>query len=163
MFDTSTMNERDMMNNTKNYTMRARLNRELDFTEDFRKKYLTKEYGNYEKYETNKVETKYDEGAENIDQDRFYENFMRLVKRLPTREAEDLTEEKKENLHEMIEDTEYSHKEFAKNYHEWHVEDNYTASKEAEIDDEIDFMDDPENHEREYHGRMSPFAKEKIY
>ena len=45
------MSEKDMMNNTKNYVMRARLNRDLDFSEDFRKQYLTKEYGNYEKYE----------------------------------------------------------------------------------------------------------------
>jgi hypothetical protein len=67
MFNTETITERDMMNNTKNYTMRTRLNRELDFTEDFRKQYLTKEYGNYDKYDENKVETKYDEGPMNID------------------------------------------------------------------------------------------------
>jgi len=56
-----------MMNNTKNFTMRHRLNREIDYTDDFRKKYLTKEYGNYEKYDLNKVETKYDEGNLTID------------------------------------------------------------------------------------------------
>jgi len=40
-FNIVTSNETDMMNNTKNYTMRHRLNRELDFNDDFRKKYLT--------------------------------------------------------------------------------------------------------------------------
>jgi len=67
MFNSVTSNEKDMMNNTKNYTMRHRLNRDLDYTDDFKKKYLTKEYGNYEKYDLNKVETKYDEGQFAID------------------------------------------------------------------------------------------------
>lgn len=40
-----------MMAQTKNYTARLRLNREVDFTEDFRKRFMTREYGNYEKYE----------------------------------------------------------------------------------------------------------------
>jgi hypothetical protein len=51
------------MNNTKNFTMRHRLNREIDFTDDFRKKYITKDYGNYEKYEKNSVHTEYDAGV----------------------------------------------------------------------------------------------------
>ena len=83
------MTERDMMNTTKNYTMRARLNRDLDFTEDFRKRYLTNEYGNYEKYEENKVETVYDEGPENLEVDKFYENYLSMLKKMPTKEAED--------------------------------------------------------------------------
>jgi hypothetical protein len=33
--------EIDMMRNTKNYTMRTRLNREINYSEDFKKKYLT--------------------------------------------------------------------------------------------------------------------------
>ncbi len=43
------------MNNTKNYTTRHRLNRDVQYTDDFRKKYMVKEYGNYEKYERNTV------------------------------------------------------------------------------------------------------------
>lgn len=163
MFDTAAMSERDMMNNTKNYTMRARLNRELDFTEDFRKAYLTKEYGNYEKYETNKVETKYDEGADNLDQDRFYENYMQLVKRLPTREAEDMTDKRRKVIDDLITDDEYSHKEFANNYHSWHVDEKHMADADNKAEEEQDFHEDPENTEREYHGRMSPFAKEQIF
>jgi len=50
-FDTSTASERDMMNHTKNFVNRMRLNREIDFTEDFRKRHMTQEYGNYEKYD----------------------------------------------------------------------------------------------------------------
>jgi len=51
-----------MMNATKNFTMRNRLNKELDFSDDFRKKYITKDYGNYDKYTKNSVNTDYDKG-----------------------------------------------------------------------------------------------------
>lgn len=53
--------EIDMMRNTKNYTMRTRLNREINYSEDFKKKYLTQEYGNYDKYDKNKISTIYKE------------------------------------------------------------------------------------------------------
>lgn len=39
-----------MKNATKNLVMRHKLNRDIDLTDDFRDKYLIKEYGNYEKY-----------------------------------------------------------------------------------------------------------------
>lgn len=44
------------MNNTKNYKTRLRLNRQIEFTEDFRKRFMTRDYGNYEKYEKNSIE-----------------------------------------------------------------------------------------------------------
>jgi len=66
-FNTVTSDETDMMNNTKNFTMRHRLNRELDFTDDFRKKYLTKEYGNYDKYTKNSVTNVFDDGSTETD------------------------------------------------------------------------------------------------
>ena len=62
-FNAVTSNEQDMMNATKNFTMRSRLNKELDFTDDFRKKYITKDYGNYEKYTKNSVKTEYETGV----------------------------------------------------------------------------------------------------
>lgn len=46
-------NEHDMMTNTKNFVNRIKLDREIGFTEDFRDKYMTKNYGHYEKYEKN--------------------------------------------------------------------------------------------------------------
>lgn len=49
-FNNVSENEKDMMNSTKNIVMRQRLNREISFSDDFRGKYLTNEYGNYEKY-----------------------------------------------------------------------------------------------------------------
>jgi hypothetical protein len=82
--------EQDMMNNTKNFTMRYRLNREIDFSDDFRKKYMTKEYGNYEKYTKNSIETIHDDGKDETVHDKIYENYVNLIKRLPTKEADDM-------------------------------------------------------------------------
>ena len=72
------------MNNTKNFTMRSRLNKEIDFTEDFRKKYMTREYGNYDKYEKNSVITEYDNGELETPEDKMYGNYVNMLKRLPT-------------------------------------------------------------------------------
>lgn len=40
-FDVVEKSDRDMMNQTKNYTTRLRLNREVRFNEDFRKRFMT--------------------------------------------------------------------------------------------------------------------------
>ena len=64
--------------------MRSRLNREIDFTEDFRKKYMTREYGNYDKYEKNSVSTEYEDGELESPDDKMYHNYMNMLKRLPT-------------------------------------------------------------------------------
>jgi len=71
-FNTISKDERELMANSKNIINRGRNMREIDFTEDFRKKFLSKEYGHYEKYEKNKVSTVYDEGAEEGSHDKFY-------------------------------------------------------------------------------------------
>ena len=74
------------MRNTKNYTMRHRLNREIDHSEDFTKRFLTNEYGNYDKYTENKIELKYKE-EKSEDRDMIYDNYLEMIKRLPTRET----------------------------------------------------------------------------
>ena len=52
MFDTSSMDEKDFMRATKNFTMRMRLNRDIQMNKGFADKHIIKqEYGNYEKYE----------------------------------------------------------------------------------------------------------------
>lgn len=91
-FNHVSKNEQDMMNATKNYTMRTRLNKELDFTDDFRKKYMTKDYGNYEKYTKNSVTTEYDKGIDEANYDKMYENYMNLVRNMPTKEAKEMDE-----------------------------------------------------------------------
>lgn len=43
------------MRSTKQYTIRARLGKDFDYSEDFRKKNIANEYGNYDKYEKNSI------------------------------------------------------------------------------------------------------------
>ena len=85
-FQDISKDEIDMMRNTKNYTMRHRLNREINHSEDFTKRFLTNEYGNYDKYDKNKIEVKYKEDSLNEDKDMIYENYLEMIKKLPTRE-----------------------------------------------------------------------------
>ena len=35
--------------------------------------------------------------------------------------------------------------------------------RERQIEQEIDFLEDPENFDKQYHGRLSPWAKERLY
>lgn len=152
------------MNFTKNYTMRARLNRDLDHTEDFKNKYLLKEYGNYEKYEKNKITTEYDEGPLNLDKDKFYENYINFIKRLPTREAQLFKENKREEIHNLLTNQDYTHREFGMLMTDHAAQEpGFTYNEDTKLDDEIDFLEDPENFDKEYNGRLSPFVKEKIY
>lgn len=115
-FNHVSSSEQDMMNNTKNFTMRHRLNRDLDFSDDFRRKYMTKEYGNYQKYEKNSVETVYDEGVEESTTDKLYENYMRLIRTLPTGEAEEMEKTKRDDIRDMLTDQSETHKTFADRY-----------------------------------------------
>ena len=108
-FNNVTKNERDMMNNTKNFVMRHRLNRDIDFTDDFRKRFMTKEYGNYDKYEKNSISLTEEDGKDEINEDKMYENYMNLLKRLPTKEADEIKQKKKEDIKDMVMDKNYAH------------------------------------------------------
>lgn len=152
-----------MMNNTKNFVMRHRLNREISYSDDFRKKYMTNEYGNYEKYDKNKVETVYDEGYDENNTDKFYENYMNLVKRLPTKEAEAMKERNRKDIDSLLTAQEIAHKEFPEAFFKWKVETDKAAVREKEIDEEFDFLENLTTFENGYYGRMSPFVKETIY
>jgi hypothetical protein len=52
------------MQTSKNIMTRLRLGKHIDFSDDFRKRFLNNEYGNYEKYEKNEVKTETDRGEE---------------------------------------------------------------------------------------------------
>jgi hypothetical protein len=132
-FNNVSKNERDMMNNTKNYVMRHRLNREINFTDDFRKKYMTNEYGNYEKYLKNKVETVYDEGVGQNQTDMLYDNFMNLVKMLPTKEAEEMKARDRQDIGDMLTDQDIGHKEFPEAFFKWKAETGASALREKEV------------------------------
>jgi hypothetical protein len=61
-----------------------RLNRQIDFGEDFRKKFMTRDYGNYDKYEKNSIEEEVDRGETDVGIDNFYKNFREMKNRLNT-------------------------------------------------------------------------------
>ena len=44
-----------MMKTTKSYITRMRMKKEISFTDDFRKRFMTNEYGNYDKYDKNSI------------------------------------------------------------------------------------------------------------
>ena len=51
------------MNTTKVLKQRMRMEKEIDFTEDFRKRFVAKEYGNYEKYDKNSIKNNIEKGT----------------------------------------------------------------------------------------------------
>lgn len=88
MFDKIKSDERQVMNFSKAYKERLRLRRDIDYTEDFRKKYLTREYGNYSKYEKNKVEHEINPGQDETPLEKFVENYNNMMRQMSTDEAE---------------------------------------------------------------------------
>jgi hypothetical protein len=63
----------------------------------------------------------------------------------------------------MLTDTDSAHQEFPEAFFNWKVETDKSAVKEKEIDEEMDFLENPTTFESGYNGRMSPFVKETIY
>lgn len=109
-FDVVGKSERDMMNNTKNYSARLRLNRQIEFSEDFRKRFMTREYGNYEKYEEGRnsvgIETEKGENDEGFD--KLMKNEREMNMRLNTEEGQEAIEEDKLGFEEIITDETYA-------------------------------------------------------
>jgi restriction endonuclease Mrr len=95
--------EREMMTHTKNFTIRHRLNRDLDFTEDFRKKFLTKEYGNIEKYQKNSYSVETEKGEMRGNEDKFFEVYNKFLKRLPTKDQEPFRKKEAKEIKEIFE------------------------------------------------------------
>ena len=104
--------EVDMMNNTKNYVMRTKLNREIEHSENFRKRFMTQEYGNYEKYDKNRIKTEYKEDEMKFDSDKFYDNYLNMIKKLPTKTKDQIEDKKRKEIHEILTSKDHHHKEF---------------------------------------------------
>jgi len=64
------------------------MNRDFEFTEDFRKKFITREYGNYEKYEKNAVVEEIEKGEDDTGIDKFHKNIVNMNRRLNTVEGD---------------------------------------------------------------------------
>lgn len=103
-FDVVGKSDRDLMNNTKNYTTRLRLKREVSFESDFRKKYMTREYGNYEKYETDKnnVKETTERGEDDAGYDRFIKNHREMDMRLKTVEGEEARKDEAQEVENLL-------------------------------------------------------------
>lgn len=70
------------MSTTQNLVDRMRLDREMNFSEDFRKRFLTREYGNYEKYDKNSVTEEVEDGANDPGHDTLWKKNQALLNRL---------------------------------------------------------------------------------
>ena len=97
-FDVVGKSDRDMMNQTKNYTTRLRLNRQVDFTEDFRKRFMTREYGNYQKYDEGKntVTQVNERGEDDFGHDMLMKNDREMTMRLNTTEGVNARDQEEE-------------------------------------------------------------------
>lgn len=63
----------------------------------------------------------------------------------------------------MLTDTDSAHQEFPEAFFNWKVETDKALVKEKEVDEEMEFLENPTTFENGYNGRMSPFIKENIY
>ena len=61
-----------------------------------------------------------------------------------------MKENRRADINEMLTDQEKSHKEFGNEFFEWKVHEDHSMQAEQQIDDEVDFMEDPENFEKQY-------------
>lgn len=103
-FDVVGKSDRDLMNNTKNYTTRLRLKREISFESDFRKKFMTRDYGNYEKYEASKntVTQTTERGEDDTGYDRFIKNHREMNMRLKTTEGEEERQDQEQEVENLL-------------------------------------------------------------
>lgn len=106
-FDVVSKNEKDMMNTTKNMVQRTRLQRQVDYTEDFRKRIMTQEYGNYEKYEKNAVVQEVDRGEDDFGYDKFMINYHDMMKRMQTNEGDDKRKHEFDTLEDVVSNENY--------------------------------------------------------
>jgi hypothetical protein len=85
---------------TKNYTMRLRLRRDLnaEFPAD------GQEYGDYEKFDKNKVEQLNDKGLADEGHDNFQKNYNEMIRQMKTEEGDAIREVDKENFANTVND-----------------------------------------------------------
>ena len=109
-FDVAGKSDRDLMNTTKNYSTRLRLKREISFESDFRKKYMTREYGNYEKYESEKntVRQTTERGEDDTGYDRFIKNHREMNLKLKTEEGEEARDEQAQEVENLLTNDQYA-------------------------------------------------------
>jgi len=86
-FSLLSQDDKDMMSNTREMVKRMRFQKEVQFNEGFKKRFMTRDYGNYEKYEKNYVSEKVDKGIGDSGQDLFEKHYHEMMLRLNTEES----------------------------------------------------------------------------
>ena len=115
-FSTLEKDETDMMKHSQNFITRQRLNREVQFTEDFKKRFMTKDYGNYEKYEKNKIELNQENGLADKGMDTYYKNIRNMNKQLHTNVGEEFKVQEKKMFEDILSNERYSQDTVAERY-----------------------------------------------
>ena len=73
-FSPISKDEQSVMRHTKAFVLRRRLEKDLNITHDFRKRFISNEYGNYEKYKKSGIETVHDNSEADIGDQSFLKN-----------------------------------------------------------------------------------------
>lgn len=175
-------NEKDFMAATRNLVTRTRMQRDVDWgSEDFRKKILTQDYGNYEKYEdkadiavggmlnsgANRIVVDHDDQDKIKDvagRDMFQQNYVNMMRRMSRSldETEPIKDFEDESLADAIHN-EYDRDLIFKSKVE------KAQRRYEQMDQAIEYKKSLKMKRRlaaegiQYNGRMSPAAKEELY
>lgn len=135
----------------------------MNYSKEFTDRFLTKEYGNYEKYEQNNIDVEYKEDQLKEDSDMIYQNYLDMIKKLPTAEREEEDRRDRSDIQDLLTSQEHAHREFSDHFLAWKADESIRSIDDADEENEQNFLDDPANFEDQYVGRMSPFSKEMLY
>lgn len=80
----------------------------MDFNEDFRKKYLTKEYGNYDKYDKNAIKEEVDPGHNDLGYDTFLRNYNDMMRQTKSHEGDERREKDQETHEDLLMNSKYA-------------------------------------------------------
>lgn len=69
---------------------------------------MTKDYGNYEKYEKNSVNEEVEKGERDYGHDTFWKNHSQMTRRLNTVEGEQLRNDDKQNFEDLLTNESYA-------------------------------------------------------
>jgi hypothetical protein len=163
-FDVAGKSDRDMMNNTKSYSTRLRLNREVQFTDDFRKRFMTREYGNYEKYEEGRNTVSYDteKGENDLGSDNFMKNHRDMMMRLKTEESQETKDQEAEDVKDLLTNENYADQTMRERIASMKLSQDQ-MQEVMDRDNEMKLQQTLSMSEIQYNGRLSPKAKEEIY
>lgn len=98
------------MASSKSYVTRLRMNKQIDFSDDFRKRFMTREYGNYKKYEgdANSIKEEVERGEDDAGYDKFHKNYLEMQKRTNSLDSETHREREKTQFEDLLQNEAYA-------------------------------------------------------